>query len=767
MFAAYDASGLAATPAAPSMQALLGSAEGLVPVVASVAASPPSTQACSDVTFSSAGSAGAAGRPLRTTWSFGPATPGEMQGPLQALLDEASGSGASTLRIGAAAFSAAVDAVRTALGPAGYAATPVRLELRAQVANWLGSVSAAAASVEVIKEEEPLPQVSPLGPTRLSTNASETVSLQIGTKVVSTSQCAAAAAGGVASTVVVVWSWRYEEHWADPWVPLVGSQFQDASPQPNVVRFRAFTFQPGSVVLVRATAAFPYTATADLPQVVFTLTVRPRAPPVAVVAGPREVAGACAFVLDASGSSDPSLPATAAPDFDFAWSCEPATKSDPRCKDLSNFVVQGAATRTDGLGSAGRTLRVAGGQLSAGRYRFRVRVTRRGDTGQNRQGAAAYEVQVKDGAPPPITVEATWQSLEPVSVQARLESAVASIQGSDGCPVPDSHTWQWVLVDAQSSSVVALSSVTQRTDGGSSVRVSSSDFRGDLLAPGEAYSYALFRTTPAQAAGVSVATSASLLADDAPSSGSVVVEPRTGEAVRTKFSFTTLGWFDEDASTLTYAFYRFPLSSSGAQLTADGQLPARFTPPEIEWENTADPRHWVALGGLRMRARAASLMASDITLPLGTYFVAVRAHDAVGGKGTAFLLGPLVSEPVGGLQQADVEEALRATLASNNADQILNAVDSVSSMASAGADSTAREAHAAITGQALSALETAVTIVEPNSDGVQKVGQVVSSVVAASEASPEVISRASNILDSSSLHVHSCHHMLNNKQCII
>ena len=334
--------------------------------------------------------------------------------------------------------------------------------------------------------------------------------------------------------------------------------------------------------------------------------------------------------------------------------------------------------------------------------------------------------------------------MEPTSVQARLESAVASIQGSDSCPIPDSHTWQWVLVDAQSSSVVELSSVTQRTDGGSSVRVSSSDFRGDLLAPGEAYSYALFRTTPAQA-GVSVATSAPLLADGAPSSGSVAVEPQTGEAVRTKFSFTTLGWFDEDESTLTYAFYRFPLSSSGAQLTADGQLPARFTPPEIEWTNTTDPRHWVALGGMQMRARAASHTASDITLPLGAYFVAVRAHDAVGGRGTAFLLGPLVSEPVGGLQQADVEEALGATLASNNAEQILNTVDSVSSTAGAGAGS---EASAAITGQALSALETAVTIVEPNSEGVQKVGQVVNGVVASSEVSPEVISRASNILGS-------------------
>ena len=340
VLAAYDASGLAATPAAPAMQALLSSAEELVQVTASVSASPPSTQACSDVTFSSANSAGAAGRPLQTTWSFGAATPGEMRGPLQALLDKASADSASSLHIGAAAFSAAVEAVRTALGPASYATTPVHLELRVQATNWLGTVSAAAASVEVIKEEEPLPQVSPLSPTGLSMNASETVSLQIGTKVVSTSQCAAAAAGDVANTVVVVWSWRYEENWADPWVPLVGSQFVDASPQPNVARFRPFTFQPGSVVLMRATAAFPHTTTAELPQVVFTLTVRPRAPPVAVVAGPQEVAGACAFALDASGSRDPSLPAGTAPDFDFAWSCEPATKLGPRCNDLSNFAVQ-------------------------------------------------------------------------------------------------------------------------------------------------------------------------------------------------------------------------------------------------------------------------------------------------------------------------------------------------------------------------------------------------------------------------------------------
>merc|ERR1740123_2822677 len=104
-----------------------------------------------------------------------------------------------------------------------------------------------------------------------------------------------------------------------------------------MVRFAAFTFQPDSGHEFKAVASYPDTsAEAVKPEVIFSLTVKPTAPPAAAIVGPDKTSLACEFSLSAECSQDLSLPPTEPARLTFEWSCTPRRSSTP-CYHLSNF----------------------------------------------------------------------------------------------------------------------------------------------------------------------------------------------------------------------------------------------------------------------------------------------------------------------------------------------------------------------------------------------------------------------------------------------
>jgi hypothetical protein len=223
-------------------------------------------------------------------------------------------------------------------------------------------------------------------------------------------------------------------------------------------------------------------------------------PPTAVIAGPQLVSRSCDFTLDASKSFDAGSNTS---QLVFDWSCklEYPTGIPDACAFLSNFA-DGNSSREDGWGVSGRLFHVASGQLTAGLYLFSVSVSRFHGASDDDTGTATFYLQVDEGDVPPIQVKSPWEDMERVSVSSEMGAPLVSavVRGSPrlGCSVPEEWAWQWVLVQLASSEplvLAALSSQESRTT--SKVeelfRLSTSDLRGQLLVPGQAYKYALLQ----------------------------------------------------------------------------------------------------------------------------------------------------------------------------------------------------------------------------------------------------------------------------------
>lgn len=731
------------TPLAPMQTVAVLSNEPITPVVAVLTATPPRAQSCSSIVLSTTSSQGAALRPLETRWSFGEATHPAMQASLEATLRSANDEAASELRLSPRVFYAAVQSVRQATFGSEWATYLVQLEIQVNVTNWLGSIGYASAIVELDKQEgTQLPQIAPVGSTLLEVERHEQARFAVQTSFTPLTECDDSAAPEEQRQTVV--SWKYlapgEADWARMDDSAIG--LTDLARQPNVVKFGAYTFEPGTTHLFLASAAFPGTPLTELvaPSVVFTLKVAPQGPPEANIQGPELLDSKCDFALNATRSRDPSKSPDEAGTLNVTWRCTPAAPGGPPCDGLENFLPE-HVTRTDGYGAKGLMFLVTGGQLQPGMYVFSLAVGRANDPG-GVPGMASLTVTVVDEGLNPTTVTVPWESGSKVSVQAVDGiSGSARVQGSERCSIPEAREYRWALIEEEGEPMVVAQLPTQisRDSAGLEVEVATSGFRGNSLTPGSTYSYALLQAVNAEqmaaadepalvasllSAGLLVFRSSAFVADGAPSSGQATVAPVSGEALVTQFTVSTLGWYDEDVESLTYAFYRFPLE--GAQYdVVDGVVvstPA-FVPPAIEWEDKTSDNFWLKLNGMPVRVWGNTPEVHGIAYPAGMYYVAVRARDTLGGTGVTAFLGPLVGKGSCSLSADAASSVVGDQLASNDAEQLMNSVDTVSQ--SMGCITSGKSESVNV---AVGALEVAVSIMDTSPENIQKMGLVVQSM---------------------------------------
>jgi len=750
----------------PAFTGTVFSAEAPLSSKAVLVASPPSAQACTPLLFSTSQSSGSVGRSLAILgWSFGAQTSQPMVDVLRPALSAASASGSAQLRISAGNFSAAVAAVKASLVQ-NYPSTPVVLEIKVQVANWLGSLSNASAFVLLDKGEEPMPLLTPLTSTTLQVRNKDSVTLAVGTGSADTEACG----GQSTAPEVIVLLWEFRSYGqGNLWSRVENSAWlKDLDRVSGVVKFAAFSFEPSTRYEFRATASYPSSSTsAALPSLLFDVTIGPRAPPVAMITGPAQTSDTCGFTVSAASSKDLSIGSTQVADFRYSWSCQPTNASMRGCGSLPNFASS-SFNLTNGSGATGAEFIVPGAILAEGSYNFTVFVWRRNGSAAG-PGVASFIVSLQAGAPPPITVIVPWSNGSYVSTQTggNLGAAKAVVQAGSGCAVRSTWAWHWALVEAEPPSrILALLETTSSVNYATSQLILSTlDFKGQDMVPGSMYFYALLLSTSgtkvkagspsdlnaATSSGMQVSGSVPFIADGPPSLGMVSSSPLVGEAVVTAFSISTSAWNDEQPDDLSYAFYQFPVSS-GIALAADGAggilaKPA-FSTPFIDWDNGASPSHWTRIGGRELRPWGSSSDLSDsmgtgISMPLGSYFLVCRARDVLGAAGSAMLLGPLVSQPAGGLSKEAATRALSATFASGDANSIMNAVSSVNSVAVSGDSADAD----AVTDAALSALQMAQSVMPTGPEAMQKMSSVVTDVVKVIKNKP-ALKKAATLISS-------------------
>lgn len=743
----------------PTLAGAVFSNDPLVQPQAALLASPLSVQECGRLVVSGATSLGGAGRPMSTAWtvrnngSASSASSGSagsvLEEQLQALADSQTGL---SLEFSQLQFFNAVQALKASMGSSFYT-TPIQLEIVGTVKNWLDQTDTASIVVNVETSQEPMPIVSPTSPTATTILNSEQVSFSVETRYADTSSCDGATSSTPEQVVV---TWEYRQGSGD-WADLSTSGLTDLDRRPGGIRFAPFSFQTSTSHEFRVTARYETSSlTALAPQYVFALTVSPPAPPMVRIVGPSAVSDACAFSLDASGSFDPSVAGTTA-DLAFAWSCTTAS-ANYDCSQLPNFAASATSTTSQ--------LAVAGGQLQEGLYNFSVQVSRAGG------GASEllWQVEVSAGALPPVAIAVPWGSGEAVSTQVggQLTNPSATVQGGEGCSVPSTWAWKFILLEDGPDLIQAFLNTTStaQTD---LLTLTTADFRGDAMVPGKSYAYAVLQTSTeeemislqlarpenlnqALALGAKAVKSLPFVADGPPSGGLVQSSPQSGYAVTTSFSGTTSAWYDEDASSLTFAYYLLPLRQN-ITLTSDGNggilVDGTFRPPDVEWLDTRSPIHWAALGGLFLtNVSDPSASQWEVQMALGSYVMAVVARDRLGAISAAFTPGPLVESPPGGLSPAAAVSSLDSALSSGDETVILGALNAVSSLSLASDDPTE---VAQATAKKMEALSSASGVIGSSSESLGQFGDVASNILksegsGAGVASAEVADQAAGAL---------------------
>lgn len=716
---------------------------------AALLASPLKVQACSAISVSAATSSGAAARPFVVSWSLGSSTHYELAQALQAKLASATGP---TLAISQLELFTAVEAVKGRMG-SNFFATQFQLEFQVSITNWLGRSDQATVVVDLENSEEPMPIVTPTSAVSTTIYNSDPVAFSVQTLYADTSSCS----NTNSTPQQIVVTWEYSENFgAYQAFPV---SLKDLDRSPGGIRFNGYTFQSNTFHQFRVTAQYEGASSAGARQYVFNLTVAPPAPPVVRIIGPSSVSDACSFSLDASGSYDPSLQPGTAADLAFEWSCVSSTGSD--CA-LSNFATP---TATDGSGTAGAQITVAGGELAEGFYNFTVSVRR---TGETEATVSLWQLEISAGALPPVSIAVPWSEGEAVSTQMgwRLGPTIATVQGSQGCTVPTSWAWKFVLVEDNSQSSI-LAFMSTSISGSGSLTLSTSEFLDRFLIPGNRYYYAILQAANqaemdileagplddlgrAMALGAKVVKSAAFLADGPPSGGIVQSSPQAGYAVTNSFSGTTFAWYDEDVSTLSYAFYLLPFRQN-LTMTSDGNggivLDGQFQNPVVDWSNVSSPLYWSRQGGSFLKNVSDPNAAQwDVSVGVGAYVMAAVARDRFGAMTAAYTPGPLVEAPPGGVSPELAANLLDTALSSGDETVILGALGSLTSVPVASADAAQAEA---VTTKKLEALDAAAGVVGASSASLTMFGDVANNLLQSESggASANVAEQASGALD--------------------
>ncbi|CAJ1396666.1 unnamed protein product, partial [Effrenium voratum] len=706
---------------------------------------------------SAGSSTGAAGRPFQVAWSLGSGSNVQLREQLKDIVSSATGL---SLQISAPQFYAAVQAAKDS-----FSSDPVQLEFVVSVTNWLDQSKQASVFVSLESFTEEMPILSPASATTARIRSRDEVTFAVETGYANTSVCTNAAS----QARLVDITWEYRTSSTESWASLSSLDLTNMARQPSAIQFAGYSFSAGTDHEFRATARYRGSSpTAKAPEYIFRLNVDPAAPPVARVVGPTSTKSSCGFSLDASGSYDLSVPPGVAANLAYEWSCA----ADGANCSLSNF----ASSATDGSGSRGALLVVAGNQLVSGFYNFSVRVSRPGGT---EAGVAEWTLEISgsDSALPPVAISAPWASGEAVSTQvgAALGPVTAAVQTSGaGCSVPDAWAWKFALVDVPAeptpSNVMSFLSTTKTADGSGGFVLATSEFQGHQLVPGQRYMYAVVKADTETdmlslqqipgnnlekivSMGGHVVMSVPFVADGPPSGGLVQSNPQSGYAVTTAFSGITSGWYDEEVDSLTFAYYLLPKVQADLTLTADGSgglvVTGTFQPPSVDWRNTGSTNYWSKLGGMFLaNISDPSAAIWEVQVAAGEYIMAVVARDKLGAISAAFAPGPLVQAPPGGISPDLALASLDNALSSNNDAVLLGALNSLSSVALADADpAKLKEA----TDKKMEALGSAAGVVSTSSESLAKFGDVAANVLQSEStggvASVEVAELASQALD--------------------
>ncbi|CAJ1339216.1 unnamed protein product [Effrenium voratum] len=398
-------------------------------------------------------------------------------------------------------------------------------------------------------------------------------------------------------------------------------------------------------------------------------------------------------------------------------------------------------------------LNVEGGLFQEGTYTFNVLVWRADETEADGSNAS-ITVTLSSSAPPPVVITTPWLNGSGVSMQRGFSGSVeAEIRGSASCPVPEVQNFRWALVDSQERVLTMYD--PQGFWNGTYSLLGLSQFPGELLTKGQLYEYVLVMASDstfvamqggliaslasATASGAFVVHSAPFLADGDPSC-TAAAEPIQGFAVQTKFKLSATNVVDERVAELQYVFYQFPLAQLAA-LAAD--LGTAVT--ALEWSNYSSDSYWVSQGGVMLQDWSKASVV-DSVLPVGDFVTVLRIRDYLGAVALAYLAGPNISAPTGGVDIATAAAALNSAVALNSANGILNTVDAVSSVDVNGTE----EEINAVVGASMSALETASQLVAPDASTLQKVGNVLARTLSRGTSSTRdkaMLSRASEVVD--------------------
>ena len=281
---------------------------------------------------------------------------------------------------------------------------------------------------------------------------------------------------------------------------------------------------------------------------------------------------------------------------DYAWSCWQGAVNDTSGEPCEVNVTDWSSAR----------LEVEA--LEEGSYSFRLQVWSRNSS---RMADAWWWVRVRRRRIPLVVGQVPWSSGGLVSVRAPVAPAIGHVFGSAACPMPVGWSWHWLLTGDDYILAILNTSVQSL---GSSLEVRSSDFRGHLLTPEESYGYALMGLSPGEPRPLAgtrlppdgfVWRSDSFWADAPPVDGLLELQPSSGEALITAFTASTFGWQDRQEAELSYAFFRFPLRSTGVWADGRGGLileeSFKWSMPAIDWSNSLSSRYFRRQGGLALR----------------------------------------------------------------------------------------------------------------------------------------------------------------------
>jgi hypothetical protein len=242
------------------------------------------------------------------------------------------------------------------------------------------------------------------------------------------------------------------------------------------------------------------------------------------------------FSLYGDESTDPDASAVA---FTYYWACA-ADTSGASCSGLTISS------------SSSSTLAVAAGDLTVGEYTFTLSVFKgaRNDT-------TTCIVEIVNGAPPVITITAPTNAK--YNTDENYLSIISSVSSSLG------YSTEWTP---------SSSDVTSPFQQGGGLKSSVKNkltvvVALYLLTEGDTYT---FQLTATDTAGESSYSTVSIVMNEPPSSGSVLVTPINGYALETTFTFTAVNWVEDDLP-ITYIFGTAGLLSD---FTADASTLSPF-----------------------------------------------------------------------------------------------------------------------------------------------------------------------------------------------